>query len=95
MPFDICNPREWGDTIQVHKYFNLNALYVLYLARWKNNSVPHGRCFVFGSLLFKNSILGRLFGRLFIHTLPDVSDLCGTVSYPSLLGPGTWITRFC
>lgn len=40
------------------------------------------------------SKLGRLFERLFIHILPDVSDVCGTVSYSSLSGSGTWIAPF-
>lgn len=54
MPFDnICNLKEWGDTIQVHKYFNLKDLHDLHLAKWNNISVPHGRCFVFGSLHLK------------------------------------------
>lgn len=36
----------------------------------------------------------KAFGMTFIHSLPDVSDVFGTVSYPSLLGSGTWLAHF-
>lgn len=67
-------------------------MHALHLAKWNNNSVPHGRCFVFGNLLFLKEYAWKAFWMTFCSYITWCQWCVWYCQLPTLLGTGTWWT---